>query len=134
MVDTHFYGSICLVGGFFDARRKMGMRRSQVNTVSSNAKCPDALSWFSTAEAFSSIVNETSGILGNLPSGFAGTLEYHLKRLRITNSKLVNSGCAPELDLSTSLELCVMSYLPETMKLSHFLTQQLQKWYSQTVL
>ena len=32
----------------------------------------------------------------------------------ITNSKLVNSGCAPELDLSTSLELCVMSYLPET--------------------
>lgn len=72
----------------FFIRGKMGMHRSQVNTVSTSAKCSESFPGFSRADAFSSSVKRMSTILETLPGGFAETLECHLKRCHITTNQL----------------------------------------------
>lgn len=66
----------------------MGMHRSQVNTVSANAKCRIAFSDISSADDFVASVKNTSAILEELPAGFAGTLKCLLKRFHVTTNKL----------------------------------------------
>lgn len=66
----------------------MGMRRSQVNTVSTSAKCRNTLSDISSANAFATGVKKTSEILEELPAEFAGTLDCLLKRCHVTTNKL----------------------------------------------
>ena len=66
----------------------MGMCRSQVNKVTTNAKCRNTFSDISSADAFAASVEKTSAILEELPAGFAGTLECHLKRCHITTNQL----------------------------------------------
>ena len=66
----------------------MGMRRSQVNTVSTSAKCRNTLSDILSANAFATGVKKTSEILEELPAGFAGTLDCLLKRCHVTTNKL----------------------------------------------
>ena len=66
----------------------MGMRRSQVNMTSANAKCRNTFSDVSSADAFAASVKNTSAILEELPAGFAGTLKCLLKRCHVTTNKL----------------------------------------------
>ena len=66
----------------------MGMRRSQVNTVSTSAKCRNTLSDISSANTFATGVKKMSEILEELPAGFAGTLDCLLKRCHVTTNKL----------------------------------------------
>lgn len=66
----------------------MGMCRSQVNKVTTNAKCRNAFSDISSADAFAARVEKTSAILEELPAGFAGTLKCLLKHCHVTTNKL----------------------------------------------
>ena len=66
----------------------MGMRRSQVNTVSTSANCRNTISDISNANSFATGVKKISEILEELPAGFAGTLDCLLKRCHVTTNKL----------------------------------------------